>query len=285
MAINFFNDFANLLPSIIDGVDGLMKAGRGNDLASKGAAYAAQNFNSAAGLSLTGSQYKADTLRRAGDMAMSGAAYEKKIIENAKKISTQGAEYQAASLVNAGSAAISAARYNIGLDEIDTDRTLSSMGRSIKSAFSTNNAIISGTGTSVTSKSYLAAMDDALSKYENETNIVRSTALLRQQQIAREGELTAKSYLDSANAAVYAGKLASYNFDNEIAASDYQARIAQYNYNNQAVAAEYEGRVDAWRYSLQARQAEYEGRLAQYQSGLSQARSIGGLIGKLGSLF
>jgi len=277
--------FGDFLPSIIQGFQGLNMISQGADLAGEGAAYAANSYRVAGSLGITGAQYKADSLRRAGETALQGADYEKKIIENAKKINTKGTQYQAATLINAGTSAVAVARYNKSLDEIDTDQTLDVMGRQIKGTFAANRAIISNTGLSPTSKSYLMVMNDALSKYESQTVGIRSAAILRQQQIMHEGNLNAVEYLNAANAAIYSGKVANYNYDNEIAVADYQARIADWNYNNQAVAAEFEGQVEAYKYEAAARQAEYQGELAQYQAESAQASAIGGMIGKIGSLF
>lgn len=277
--------FGDFLPSIIQGFQGLTMLGQGADLAKEGAAYSANAFRVAGSLGITGAQYKADTLRRAGDLALQGAAYEKKVIENAKKINTGGAQYEASTFINAGTSAMAAARFNKSLDELDTTRTLDVVGRQIKSTFATNNAIMSNSGINLASKSYLMTMGDALSRYEGQTLGLRSSAILRQQQIMHEGNLTAVEYLNQANVAIYKGHIANYNFDNDIASSEYQARIAEYSYNNQAVAAEFEGQVEAYRYEAEARNAEYQGELAAYQAESAQASAIGGMVGKIGSLF
>ena len=278
-------DFGNFLPSIIEGFSGLTMMSQGADLAQQGAAYSAASYRTAGSMGISGAQYQADTLRIAGDIAVQGANYEKQVIQQAKKINTEGAQYQSSVLVNAGQAAIQAARYNKSLDAADTAKTLDVMGRQIKQTYSANNAIISRTGLSPTSKSYLMVMNDAMSKYEEQTVGVRSAAILRQQEILHKGNLEAVQYLNQANAVLYSSKIANYNYDTQATAAEYQAQIAKYNYNNQATAAEYEGQVAAYQYEAQARQAEYQGQIAAYNAEVGQAKAIGGMIGQLGSLF
>lgn len=278
-------DIASILPSMIQGFQGLTMMSQGADLAVEGANYQATAFRTAGKLAVEGSHYQAEVLRRAGDIAIQGAAYQKDVLNRSKEVAQSGADYTAQVYSNAGSAAIAIANYNKALDEVDTNKSLDAMGKQIRNLYSTNRALMGTSGTGFGSKSYLAVTSEAMSTFEKSLVQIRNSAMQRQQQTMYEGNLTATEYMNNANAAKYSATIAKYNYDTQIAGADYQARIAQYSYNNNAVAAEYSGQVEAYNYEAQARQAEYQGQVAEYQAGVQQANAIGGMVGKVFSLF
>lgn len=273
-------NIAEVLPSMIQGFQGLTMISDGADMAVAGANYQAASFRTAGKLAQEGAHYQAETLRRAGDIAIQGAGYQKNVLEQSKTIAQEGGQYTAEVYSNAGSAAIAVANYNRALQEVDTNQALDAMGRQIKNLFSSNQASMGTSGISLGSKSYLAVTSDAMATYERSLVQIRNGALRRQQGIMYEGNLTATEYMNNANAAKYSANIATYNYDNQIASADYQARIAQYSYNNNAIAAEYAGAVEAYNYEAQARQAEYQGEIAEYNAGMQSAQAIGGMVGK-----
>lgn len=275
----------DIVPSMMQGFQGITMLNQGADLAVQGANYQAASFRTAGQLAIQGSHYSAEVLRRSGDIALQGAAYQKQILDQSKEIADEGGQYSAEVYANAGAAAMAVSTYNKALDVVDTNRSLDAMGRQMRDLFNSNTASMGPSGISLGSKSYLAVTSDVMGTYEKQLVQIRASALQRQQGIMYQGNVAATEYSNNSQAAKYSAQLAKRQYDNQIAAADYQSRLTAYDYNNQAVAAEFQGQVAAWNYESQAVNAEYQGQIASYQAGQQQAKQIGSMVGQITSLF
>ena len=83
---------------------------------------------------------------------------------------------------SAGTAAMSAAQYNSSLIDLNLNRQLDSISSDLRTFSSTQRAQISKSGVSVSSKSSLLVMSEALRNFEKESVIAKENARFRQQQ-------------------------------------------------------------------------------------------------------
>lgn len=82
---------------------------------------------------------------------------------------------------SAGDAALSAAQYNSKLIDLNLNRELDSISRELRTFSSSQQAQIAASGVSVSSKSSLVLMNEALTNFENEAVIAKENAKLQKE--------------------------------------------------------------------------------------------------------
>lgn len=205
------NDLVTLLPSFIQGIQGMSM------------------LNDGAEIAVGGAKMEAGAFRTAGTISAQGYDF-------AGLAAINGSKYSAAVARNAGKAAIAAAEYNKGLNRINEQRADDALGKQIAPLFATNRVTQANSGFSFGSGSYLAVTSQAMSNLERVIVQNRNTALQQRAQIGYEGQLTNMGYENQARATEYSGTVAKVNYN-------YQAAAAKVTAENQARNAEYQGEI------------------------------------------
>lgn len=108
----------------------------------------------------------------------------------------------------AGVASMASARYNAAIEELNSERRQVEMGRQVSNILSTQRAQAGASGLDVTSKSFLALMNESISSFESAIINERNVSEQRQDSLIYQGrvaEAAAKAKADAARAQMFGG--------------------------------------------------------------------------------
>jgi len=145
--------------------------------------------------------------------------------DNALNLSVQGANLAANQFRLSGAANLAQGQYNAALQKLNTNRQLDALSREIRSTLSSQQVLTATSGLSTTSKSFLAVMNDTLTKFERQIVDLRSVSEQRQRQILFDAESRRVQAENQARAQVFSGQIQAN------AAKNQKAKIGQSLFN------------------------------------------------------
>lgn len=142
-------------------------------------------------------------------------------------VALQGGQISAAAYRSAETSVAQQTSYNIALTQFDLNRQLDSISRTIESNYSKNQAIQASSGVGLGSKSYLAVVNTMTQQNERTLLNLRNSAIMKQQELQYEGNLSQTQYENQAREAEYNSKVTAQQVQ-------YQAEVQANNEENQA---------------------------------------------------
>ena len=118
-----------------------------------------------------------------------------------------GTKTMASSLRSAGNSSKSAANFNIAVDQINTNKQLEGLARSVRRLSSTQRAQAASTGFDIASQSRLAIFNETLNTAERSVLEIKNAAENRQQVIGFQAEQQNVAFENQARNAEFQGDI------------------------------------------------------------------------------